>query len=74
MWSVASTDWVYVNAQPIATIDSVSPTLIYTNGTLVPDSPLVDSENPFGENFDTSYVYGPIHGRNLGFGFRWFQR
>ena len=37
-------------------------------------SPLVDPENPFGENFDTSYVYGPIHGRNLGFGFRWFQR
>ena len=44
----------------------------FTNYTQ--DSPLVDPENPFGDNFDTSYVYGPIHGRNLGFGFRWFQR
>ena len=44
----------------------------FTNFTQ--DSPLVDPGNPFGENFDTSYVYGPIHGRNLGFGFRWFQR
>ena len=44
----------------------------FTNFTQ--DSPLVDPGNPFGENFDTSYVYGPIHGRSLGFGFRWFQR
>ena len=38
------------------------------------DSPLVAPENPFGERFDTAYVYGPIHGRSLGLGFRWFQR
>ena len=38
------------------------------------DSPLVHPEDPFGENFDTSYIYGPLQGRNVGFGFRWFQR
>ena len=52
LWSVASTDWVYVNDQPIATIDSVSPTLIYTNGTLIPDSPLVDSDTVYMWDFD----------------------
>jgi outer membrane receptor for ferrienterochelin and colicins len=34
-------------------------------------SPLVDPANPFGENFDTAYVYGPIYGRQFLAGFRW---
>jgi len=38
------------------------------------DSPLVAPEDPFGEDFDTAYVYGPIHGRSLGLGVRWFMR
>ncbi len=33
-------------------------------------SPLVDPANPFGENFDTSYVFGPILGRQLVLGLR----
>ena len=33
-------------------------------------APLIDPANPFGPNFDTSYVYGPLHGRHLGFGIR----
>lgn len=33
-------------------------------------APLVDPANPFGENFDTAYVYAPIHGRCGGFGLR----
>lgn len=33
-------------------------------------SPLVDAANPFGESFDTSYVWGPIHGRELILGAR----
>ena len=24
------------------------------------DSPLIDAQNPFGENFDTAYAYGPM--------------
>ncbi len=26
-------------------------------------SPLVDPSNPFGDNFDTAYIYGPVYGR-----------
>ncbi len=28
-------------------------------------SPIVDPGDPFGENFDTSWVYGPVYGRSL---------
>jgi outer membrane receptor for ferrienterochelin and colicins len=34
------------------------------------ESPLVDPGNPFGDHFDTAYVYGPIYGRQLLLGFR----
>ncbi|MFO7894515.1 MAG: TonB-dependent receptor [Longimicrobiales bacterium] len=34
-------------------------------------SPIVDPANPFGENFDTAWVYGPIYGRNLVVGGRY---
>ena len=35
------------------------------------NSPLIDSENPFGENFDTAYAYGPLQTRRFFFGIRW---
>ena len=34
-------------------------------------SPLIDPSNPFGEDFDTAYVYGPMRGRHLMLGFRY---
>lgn len=34
-------------------------------------SPLIDASNPFGDNFDTAYIYGPIAGRSLVAGVRW---
>ncbi len=34
------------------------------------ESPLVDPGNPFGEYFDTSYVYGPLEGRTVFLGMR----
>lgn len=34
-------------------------------------SPLIDPGNPFGEDFDTAYVYGPMRGRHLMVGFRY---
>jgi outer membrane receptor for ferrienterochelin and colicins len=37
----------------------------YTQG-----SPLIDPQNPFGPNFDTNYVWGPIQGRYLLIGLR----
>lgn len=33
-------------------------------------SPLVDPENPFGDAFDTAWVYGPIRGRSVQVGVR----
>ncbi len=32
------------------------------------ESPLVDWQNPFGDNFDTSYAYGPLQSRRFLFG------
>ena len=29
------------------------------------DSPLIDPENPFGDNFDTAYAFGPMQGRRF---------
>ncbi|MEM1128605.1 MAG: TonB-dependent receptor [Bacteroidota bacterium] len=34
------------------------------------EAPLIDPENPFGPNFDTAYVYGPLQGRTFGMGLR----
>ena len=34
-------------------------------------SPLVDPADPFGAAFDTSYVWGPIRGREIALGVRW---
>ena len=36
------------------------------------ESPIIDSENPFGEDFDTAYAYGPMQGRRfvLGISFK----
>jgi len=33
--------------------------------------PIIDPQNPFGENFDTSLVWGPIMGRMFYSGIRW---
>lgn len=34
-------------------------------------SPLVDPDNPFGDAFDTAYVYGPMRGRQVMLGLRY---
>ena len=37
-------------------------------------SPLIDSGNPFGDAFDTAYVYGPMRGRHVMLGLRYGVR
>ncbi len=37
----------------------------------VQPSALIDPANPFGDAFDTAYVYGPLRGRSLIFGIRY---
>ena len=34
------------------------------------NSPIIDAENPFGDNFDSSLIWGPLMGRKIYFGFR----
>ena len=34
-------------------------------------TPLIDPENPFGEDFDTIYAYGPLQPRRVYVGVRW---
>ena len=34
-------------------------------------NPIIDSESPFGENFDASLIWGPVMGRNIYIGFRY---
>ena len=43
LWSSKSDKWLYINDQPIGTIVSVSPTTVYTNGSISPDKPEIDS-------------------------------
>ncbi len=35
------------------------------------DSPLIDPEHPFSENFDTIYAYGPLQPRRFYIGLKW---
>ncbi len=35
------------------------------------DDPIISVENPFGEYFDSSLIWGPIFGRNVYTGLRW---
>lgn len=35
------------------------------------ENPIIDAENPFGNEFDASMVWGPIFGRNIYAGLRW---
>ncbi|HPB14106.1 MAG TPA: hypothetical protein PK172_09340, partial [Bacteroidales bacterium] len=35
-------------------------------------NPIIASEDPFGEFFDSSLIWGPVHGRKLYAGFRVF--
>ena len=35
------------------------------------ENPIIDADNPFGNEFDASMVWGPIFGRNIYAGLRW---
>lgn len=35
------------------------------------DHPIIDAANPWGDNFDSSMAWGPIHGRKIYAGFRY---
>lgn len=56
-WSAGSATELYLNVKNL--LDYVQP------------SPLVAPEDPFGADFDTAYVYGPMRGRHLLVGVRY---
>ena len=35
------------------------------------DDPIISADNPFGQYFDGSLVWGPVFGRNVYLGVRW---
>ncbi len=37
-------------------------------------NPILASDNPFGDYFDASLIWGPIFGRKIYFGFRYTLR
>jgi outer membrane receptor for ferrienterochelin and colicins len=39
-------------------------------GDYTQSAPIIDAENPFGEHFDSSLIWGPLMGRKFYFGFR----
>lgn len=34
-------------------------------------TPIIDAGNPFGDNFDATMIWGPVHGRSIYAGVRW---
>ncbi len=41
-------------------------------GSFTQDNPILDWQNPFGENFDATHIYAPINGRMGYLGIRYF--
>jgi hypothetical protein len=39
-------------------------------GNFVQQDAIIDAENPFGDNFDASMIYGPLNGRTFYLGVR----
>ena len=62
-------DFDMVNGSMIQAYLSAENLFDYTQG-----APLIDPANPFGDNFDTAYVYGPTRGRSIGLGVRLMLR
>ena len=40
----------------------------------VQKNPIIDPENPFGQNFDASRIWGPVFGRKIYAGLRWMLK
>ena len=67
-----SPDYVRMNSQITKSLGEWD---IYVGGenllNYTQNQPIIDAENPFGDDFDASSVWGPIQGRNVYVGFRY---
>ena len=48
---------------------------IYVGGENLTDftqkNPIINADNPWGDTFDSSMIWGPMHGRKIYIGLRW---
>lgn len=72
LWEERFDSFVIVNAQVTRFFRNWS---VYVGAEnlfdFVQEHPVVDAQNPFGSNFDTSLVWGPLHGRKIYVGLRY---
>ena len=71
LWNSEFKSYTVVNAQITKYFRQWS---VYVGGEnlfdYTQDMPVIDAMNPRGENFDSSMIYGPVHGRKLYVGVR----
>ncbi len=68
-----SPNFVNVNAQITRSFNSLFDLYIGVENLFDfrQDNPIIDSQNPYGDYFDASLVWGPINGRMIYTGLRW---
>lgn len=72
LWATTFDPYTLINAQVTKYFRTWSIYLGAENLTnFVQDNPVIDLENPHGNNFDATLVWGPTHGRKIYAGFRW---
>lgn len=70
--AVYSKDYALLNAQATRTIGKYDVYIGSENiGNFTQQNPIVDAENPFGNQFDALSIWGPIMGTNVYAGFRY---
>ncbi|HSH45708.1 MAG TPA: TonB-dependent receptor [Longimicrobiales bacterium] len=67
-WAVHDIGVSYDVGNGLQVLTSISNVLDFTQG-----SPLVDPGRPFGDAFDTNYVWAPLSGRELTLAVRWIR-
>ncbi len=72
LWNDRFDSFVILNAQITRFFRNWS---VYIGGEnltdFVQEHPIISPDNPYGTDFDTSLVWGPLHGRKLYMGVRW---
>lgn len=72
LWENSFSSYTILNSQITKYFKTWS---IYVGGENLTDfvqsNPIIDVNQPFGNDFDASLIWGPTHGRKLYVGFRW---
>lgn len=72
LWSSTFKPFTILNGQITKNVKDLSIYCGVENMTgYTQKSPIIDVQNPFGNNFDATMVWGPLHGRTIYLGLRW---